>query len=209
MSAKCVMRLCRLTTLLCVPLAVAAQNNPVRLTDEVLEAAMLDVPLDPATRIDAASPPRDVGRRTLEPLGLTAEQLATARTARYSAARLEDAAGSLAVFYASVVKDRDRWVFWSEDFPRDATRVGSEVQLTFDTERGARYLVDFVLDSADQEFALVVGATRTTQVPEFGHLASVVTGTGREVKVRLLPLGDATFKSRRFTLYEVTVTPIP
>jgi hypothetical protein len=35
-----------------------------------------------------------------------------------------------------------------------------------------------------------------------------VTCTGRDVKVRLIPLGDASFKSRRFTLFEVVVTPI-
>lgn len=188
--------------------AAAAQNNPVRLTSEVLEAATLDVPMDPAARVDPASRPRAVGRRTLEPLGLTSAELGTARAATYSATRLEDAAGALAVFYASVVKDRDRWVFWSEDVPRETTRSGSEVQLTFRSESGARYLVDFALDSAEQEFALVAGDTRTTQASELGHLALVVNGTGREVKVRLVPLGDTTFKSRRFTLFDVTVTPI-
>jgi hypothetical protein len=208
MNAKSVSLLPGLVTLLLLPFAVSAQSNPVRLTTDVLEAATLDVPIDPATRVDPASLPRPIGRRTLEPLGLTAERLVTARAARYSAARLEDAAGSLAVFHASVVKNRDRWVFWSEDLPQEATRAGSEVQLTFDTENGARYLVDFVLDSAEQQFALVVGDTRTTQAPEFGHLALVVTGTGRDVKLRLLPLGDASFKSRRFTLFEVAVTPI-
>jgi hypothetical protein len=192
-----------------LPFAASGQNNPVRLTTEVLEAATLDLPIDPATRVDAASPPRNAGRRTLAPLGLTAEQLAAAPTTTYSAARLGDAAGSLAVFYASVVKDRDAWTFWSEDQPRDSTRPSTEVQLTFDTENGARYLVDFLLDSAEQEFAVVVGTARTTLVPELGHLATVVTGTGREVKVRLVPLGDSTFKSRRFTLFEVQVTRIP
>jgi hypothetical protein len=152
--------------------------------------------------------PRDIGRRTLEPLGLTAEQLATARAVTYSAAHLEDASGALAVFYASVVKDRDRWVFWGEDLSKDTTRAGSEVQVTFATQSGTRYLVDFVLDSAEQQFAVVAGDTRTTQAPVSGHLALIVTGTGRAEKVRLLPLGDASFKSRRFTLFEVTVTPI-
>jgi hypothetical protein len=207
MSAPGLRLLCSMLVGL-LPLAAAAQNNPVRLTPEVLEAATLDLPIDPATRVDAASRPRDAGRRTLEPLGLTAEQLAGSATTTYSAARLGDAAGSLAVFYASVVKDRDAWVFSSEDQPRDGTRPSTEVQVTFDTDNGARYLVDFVLDSAEQEFALVVDATRTTRAPELGHLAAVVTGTGRDVKVRLVPLGDSSFKSRRFTLFEVKVTPI-
>jgi hypothetical protein len=112
------------------------------------------------------------------------------------------------VFYASVVKDRDGWVFWGEDLPQETTRAGSEVQLTLETQNGARYLVDFVIDSAEQQFAVVSGDTRTTQAPELGHLALIVTGTGKAHKLRLLPLGDASFKSRRFTLFGVTVTPI-
>jgi hypothetical protein len=82
------------------------------------------------------------------------------------------------------------------------------VQLTLATTKGARYLVDFVLDSDAQQFAVVSGDTRTTQAPELGHLALVVSGTGKPHKVRVLPLGDATYKSRRFTLFRVTVTPI-
>lgn len=199
---------CGLATLLLSSLAASAQSNPVGLTRDVLEAATLDVPIDPATRVDPASLPGDLGRRALASLGLTAEQLATERTATYSATKLDDELGSLTVFYASVVRDRERRVFWSEDLPRDAERASSEVQLTFDTQSGARYLVDFVLDSAEQEFAVVVGNTRTTQAPERGHVALVVTGTGREVKLRLLPLGDASFKNRRFTLFEVSITPL-
>ncbi len=188
-------------------LAALAQN-PVRPTDEFLQANALGVPIDPVTRIDPARMPSDLGRRTLEPLGLSTEQLATARSATYSATRLEDALGALQVFYASVVKDGDRWVFWSEQLPNETTRAGTEVQLTLDVAAGARYLVDFVLDSAEQDFAVVVGDARTTQAPAFGHLALIVTGTGREQKVRLLPLGDASYKSRRFTLFQVSVTPI-
>ena len=59
-------------------LPVIAQN-PVRPTDDLFEANALGVPIDPATRIDPAQMPRDLGRRTLETLGLTTEQLATAR----------------------------------------------------------------------------------------------------------------------------------
>jgi hypothetical protein len=186
----------------------AFAQNPVRPSSEFFEANALGVPIDPVTRIDPAQRPRDIGRRVLEPLGLTTEQLAAARAVTYSIQRLEDETGTLQVFYASVVKDEDRWVFWSEDLPKNDTRPGSEVQLTLDTTNGARYLVDFMLDSADQQFAVVSGDTRTTQAPNSGHLALIVTGTGKEHKVRLLPLGDASFKARRFTLFGVTVTPI-
>ena len=55
---------------------VAPAQRPVRLTDDVLQASALAVPVDPATLIDPAELPRDIGRRTLEPLGLTEEQLA-------------------------------------------------------------------------------------------------------------------------------------
>ena len=189
------------------PLSAFAQN-PVRPNADFFEANALGVPIDPVTRIDPGQMPRDIGRRALEPLGLTADQLATARAATYSAEHLEDASGALQVFYASVVKDDDRWVFWSEDLPKNDTRPGNEVQLTLNTTSGARYLVDFVIDSADQQFAVVSGDTRTTQAPEVGHLALIVTGTGREHKIRLLPLGDASYKSRHFTLFRVTVTPI-
>ena len=137
-----------------------------------------------------------------------AEQLATERAVTYSAEHLEDASGALAVFYASVVKDRDGWVFWGEDMPKETTRAGTEVQLTLKTQNGARYLVDFVIDSAEQQFAVVSGEARTTHAPALGHLALIVNGTGKEQKLRLLPLGDASFKSRRFTLFGVTVTPI-
>ncbi len=207
MSTSSLLRLARLAIVAAWPFAVFAQN-PVRPTSDVLDAIALDVPIDPATRVDPATRPREIGRRTLEPLGLAAEQLATARAVTYSAAQLEDASAMLEVFYASVVKDGDRWVFWSEDLPKETARAGSEVQLTLRSEKGARYLVDFVLDSAEQPFAVVVGETRTTQAPDLGHLALIVTGTGKDDKVRLLPLGDASYKSRRFTLFQVTVTPI-
>jgi hypothetical protein len=149
-----------------------------------------------------------IGRRTLEPLGLEDEQLETPLALSYSATHLEDEAGALAVFYASVVKDEDHWVFWSEALPKETTREGSEVQLTLATTNGVRYLVDFVLDSDEQQFAVVSGDVRTNLAPSFGHLALIVTGTGKQHKVRLLPLGDASYKSRRFTLFRVTVTPI-
>jgi hypothetical protein len=186
----------------------ALAQNPVRPTAELFEANALGVPIDPATRIDPASMPRDIGRRTLEPLGLSDEQLDAPLATSYSATHLEDDAGALEVFYASVVSDDGRWVFWSEAVPKDTTRQGSEVQLTLATTKGVRYLVDFVLDSDEQQFAVVSGDTRTTQAPQSGHLALIVTGTGKEHKVRLVPLGDATYKSRRFTLFRVTVTPI-
>jgi hypothetical protein len=189
------------------PLAALAQN-PVRPTDALFEASALGVPIDPATRVDPATMPRDIGRRALEPLGLKAEQLATARAVNFSPAHLEDALGTLEVFYASVVKDKGRWVFWSEGLPKDTTRQASEVQLTLATTKGTRYLVDFMIDSDVQEFAVVSGDTRATHAPELGHLALVVSGTGKPHKVRVLPLGDATYKSRRFTLFRVTVTPI-
>src|SRR5690242_21740598 len=95
------------------PLAALAQN-PVRLTGDVVEANALGVPIDPATRVDPSSMPRDIGRRTLEPLGLTDKQLEAPLATSYSATHLDDDAGALAVFYASVVRDDGRWVFWSE-----------------------------------------------------------------------------------------------
>ena len=206
------MRAKAFSRLLCLAAAawscsVLAQN-PVRLTDDVVEANALGVPIDPATRVDPSSMPRDIGRRTLEPLGLKEEQLARARAATFSPTHLQDAAGALEVFYASVIKDDGRWVFWSEALPKETAREGSEVQLTLATTKGARYLVDFVLDSDAQQFAVVSGGVRTTQAPQLGHLVLVVTATGKEHKVRLLPLGDASYKSRRFTLFRVTVTPI-
>ena len=186
----------------------AFAQNPVRPTQELFEANAAGVPIDPATRVDPASMPRDIGRRTFEPLGLTDDQLDAPLAVNYSATHLEDDVGALEVFFASVVRDDGRWVFWSEAQPKDATRQTSEVQLTIATTKGVRYLVDFVLDSDEQQFAVVSGDARTTQASAFGHLAFVVTGTGKQHKVRLLPLGDATYKSRRFTLFRVTVTPI-
>jgi hypothetical protein len=207
MHAKCVSRLASIAVITVSGVDAFAQN-PVRPNADFFEANALGVPIDPITRIDPGQRPRDAGRRTLDPLGLTAEQLATARAVTYSAEHLEDASGALQVFYASVVKDDDRWVFWSEDLSKTDTRSGSEVQLTLDATNGARYLVDFVIDSAPQQFAVVSGDARTTVEPELGHLALIVSGTGREHKIRLLPLGDASYKARRFTLFAVTVTPI-
>ena len=183
-------------------------QQPVKLPESVEQAAIQGVPLDPATRVDPARQLGDLGRRALEAVGLRAEQLATPRAATYSAARLEDAGGRLAVYYSSVVKQGDRWVFWSEDLAQETARLGGEVQVAFDTARDVRYLVDFVMDSAPQEFAVVSGDARTTQAPQAGHLALIVSGTGREHKVRVLPLGDAQYKARRFTLFNVTVTPL-
>jgi len=189
------------------PLAALAQN-PVPLPDDVLEANAQGVPIDPVTRIDPARMPRGIGRRALEPLGITEAQLVTARAATYSAEHLADASGALQVFYTSVVRDDGRWVFWAEELPKEAARAGSEVQLELATTNGARYLVDFVIDSDEQPFAVVSGDVRTTQTPAAGHVALIVTATGKEHTVRLLPLGDATHKNRRFTLFRVTVTPI-
>ena len=87
-------------------------------------------------------------------------------------------------------------------------RTGSELQLAFDTERDARYLVDFALDSAEQNFVVVTGDSRSDQAPSNGHLALVVTGTGKRLIVRALPFGDDKHQTRDFTLFEVTVTPI-
>jgi hypothetical protein len=207
MMTKGVLRFAGLAIIAAWPLAALAQN-PVRPTGEFFDANALGVPIDPATRIDPASMPRDIGRRTLEPLGLTDGDLATARAVTFSATHLQDASGALEVFYTSVVRDGDRWVFWSEALPKESAREGSEVQLTLATTNGVRYLVDFVIDSDEQQFAVVSGDARTTQAPQLGHLALIVTGTSKEHKVRLLPLGDATYKSRRFTLFRVTVTPI-
>jgi hypothetical protein len=207
MSTNTYLRLATLATIAAWCGGAVAQN-PVRPTDELFEANALGVPIDPETRIDAARLPREIGRRTLEPLGLTEEQLVTPRAVSYSATHLEDASGALEVFYSSVVKDESRWVFWSEDLPKETAREGSEVQLTLETANGVRYLVDFVIDSAEQQFAVVSGDVRTTQAAQLGHLALVVNGTGKDHKIRLLPLGDANYKSRRFTLFRVTVTPI-
>ena len=97
MSTKCFLRIAGFTLVAIWSLAGFAQN-PVRRTPELMQASALGVPIDPVTRIDPARMPGDLGRRTLEPLGLAAEQLATARSVTYSAAHLEDAAGALQVF---------------------------------------------------------------------------------------------------------------
>jgi hypothetical protein len=82
------------------------------------------------------------------------------------------------------------------------------MQLTLDAERDARYLVDFVLESGAQEFGVVIGESRTSLTPSDGHIAVVITGTGREQTIRVLPLGDEQTHARHFTLFEVIVTPI-
>jgi len=152
MSTNRYLGLAGLALLVSWPLAASAQNTPVKPSKDLLEAIALDVPIDPATRVDPAAMPRDLAKET--------------------------------------------------------ARSGSEIQITLDTAQGARYLVDCALDSAEQEFAVVTDETRTTQAPQLGHLAVVLIGNGPEQKVRVLPLGDANYKSRRFTLFQVTVTPI-
>ena len=99
-------------------------------------------------------------------------------------------------------------MFWFEEQPQETVRRGSEIQLAFDTQRDARYLVNFAVDSAQQEFAVVIGDTRTTIAPSLGHLAVVATGTGKRLTLRALPLGDVAHQSLRFTRFQVTVTPI-
>jgi hypothetical protein len=191
---------------LLAPVALAQQ--PVKPSKETTQAAKLAVPIDPATRVDPASFPGELGRRALAALGIEQDQLREERAATYSATHLEDEQGALTVYYASVVKQSSRWVFWAEEQPRETVRKTSEIQLAFNTQRDARYLVDFALDSAQQQFAVVIGDTRTTQAPSVGHLALVVTGTGKRATLRALPLGDATHQSLRFTLFQIKVTPI-
>jgi hypothetical protein len=188
------------------PLTLAQQPTP--LTKDVTRAVLNDVQIDPATQVDPARLPSDLGRRNLEPLGLTSEQLHRERSTVYSATRLEDDRGELAVFGAGVVKQNGRWVFWSPDVAQTVPVKRGEAQVSFDTERDTRYLVDFALDSAEQSFAVVSGETRTTQAPSFGHVTLVVDGTGKRHKVRAVPLGDSQYAARRFTLFSVTVTPI-
>jgi hypothetical protein len=188
--------------------ALATAQFPVQPSKEAVQAAKLAVPLDPATRVDLASFPGKLGRRALAALGVEQDQLHEDRAATYSAAHLDDEHGALSVYYASVVKQSARWVFWAEEQPKETARKGSEIQLAIDTQRDARYLVDFALDSAQQEFAIVIGDTRTTLAPSVGHLALVATGTGKRLTVRAIPLGDTAHESLRFTLFQVTVTPI-
>ena len=195
-----------LLLLLGSPLALAQQPTP--LTKDVTRAVLNDVQIDPATQVDPARLPGDLGRRNLEPLGLTTEQLNRERSTVYSANRLESDAGELAVFRASVVKQNGRWVFWSPDVAQSVPPQRGEAQVSFDTDREARYLVDFALDSAEQDFAVVSGEARTTQAPSFGHISLVVAGTGKRHKVRVIPLGDSQHAARRYTLFSVTVTPI-
>jgi hypothetical protein len=196
-----------IVALLGFPLVTTAQQV-VRPSRDVTSAALMAVPIDPMTRVDSARFPSELGRRALEPLGLEPEQLQSERSVTYSATHLEDGTGELAVFYVSLVKQRDRWVLWSEDLPQSTVRATSEVQRAFDTTRDARYLVDFTLDSAEQEFAVVSDQVRTTQAPVNGHLALIVSGTGKRHKVRILPLGDSQYSARHFTLFHVTVTPL-
>jgi hypothetical protein len=188
--------------------ASASAQQPVPLSKEATQASKLGVPIDPATRVDPASFPGKLGRRALATLGVEQDQLHEDRAAIYSATHLEDEHGALTVYYASVVKQGSRWVFWAEEQPQEIVRKGSEVQLAFDTQRDARYLVDLALDSAQQDFAVVIGDMRTTIAPSVGHLTLVATGTGKRLTLRALPLGDATRQSLRFTLFQVTVTPI-
>jgi hypothetical protein len=188
--------------------ALASAQVPVKPSKETTRAAQLGVPIDPVTRVDPASPPVKLGRRALAALGLEQDPLHDERAATYSAAHLEDENGELTVYYASVVKQAKRWVFWAEELPQQTVRRGSEIQLAFNTQRDARYLVDFALDSAQQDFAVVIGDTRTTQAPAVGHLALVVNGTGKRLTLRALPLGDGAHQALRYTLFQVTVTPI-
>jgi hypothetical protein len=194
--------------LLGLPLSVAAQQRVVRVPDDVESAAVMAVPVDPATRVVVARPPAQIGRAALEALGLTREQLATERAATYSPTHLEDEAGRLSVFYASLVKQGERWIFWSDDLPKGVVNSSPEVQMTLETERDARYLVDFALVSGEHEFSVVIGETRMSQTPSDGHIAVVVTGTGREQTIRVLPSGDELTQARHFTLFNVIVTPL-
>jgi hypothetical protein len=188
--------------------AIAFAQQPVKPSSDLLRAIRAGVPIDPATNVAAASMPGKLSRRALTALGIKPEELQEDRATTYSATRLEDEKGRLSVFYASLVKEGSRWVFFGQELPAETVRTGSELQLAFDTERDARYLVDFALDSAEQNFAVVTGDARTDQAPSNGHLALVVTGTGRRLTVRALPLGDEKHQTRDFTLFEVTVTPI-
>src|SRR5262245_32105030 len=120
----------------------SAQQTPVKPSKETTQAATLAVPIDPATRVDPASFPGKLGRRALTAVGVEQDQLHEDRAATYSATHLEDEHGTLTVYYASVVKQSSRWVFWAEELPQEPVRRGSEIQLAFDTQRDARYLVD-------------------------------------------------------------------
>jgi len=190
-----------------VALAASAQN-PVKPSKETLRSAILAAPIDPATQVDPATMPGKLGRRALEALGVKSEQLREERAVTYSATHLEDEHGRLSVYFASLIKQGNRWVFWSQELAKDTTGSGSEIQLAFDTERDARYLVDFALDTAEQDFAILIGDSRIDQAPVAGHLAVVATGTGKRIVVRALPLGDASAKTLRFTLFQATITPL-
>jgi hypothetical protein len=188
--------------------ALATAQEPVKPSRDLMRAIRAGVPVDPATGVVPASAPGKLSRRTIEALGVKPEQLHEERAATYTPTRLEDEKGRLSVFYASLVKQGSRWVFFGQELPAETVRTGSEIQFEFDAERDARYLVDFALDSAEQNFAVVTDEQRTDQAPAAGHLALVVTGTGKRLTLRVLPLGDANYQTRRFTLFQVTLTPV-
>ena len=196
-------------TLLATPLAALPQN--LKPGKDVLQAATLALPIDPAAQLQRRFEGgyADIAGHAeiLRDLGLTPGQVRE-RWPLYTVDRLSDHRGSLAVFSANLVDRRGVHSLQTDDVPKGSTRNMPEVQLSFDTERGVRYLLDVVVYSGGQAFALVVGDTRTDGVPVFGHLLVIAPGTGHREKVRALPLGDAEFAARQFTLNFVSVTPI-
>jgi hypothetical protein len=176
----------------------------------ITDRAVLQGIVDPSTRIRVAKLPTPLERsQALARLDLRPTDLQNGNAVTYSADRLADRNGELTAFWVSIFKQEGRWVIWSDGLATNSPGAAGNISVTFASERGKRYVVDFAIDSAPQQFVVAASnGPRASQGLVDGHLATVVAGTGGRQSVRIIPEGAGGLAALPFTLFYVKVTPL-
>lgn len=166
---------------------------------------------DPARQTVRAKVPGPLERSgALTRLGLRPTDLELGRSVNYSATNLRDRGGELMAWGVNVVKNSDgSWIIQGNRLPKNAATMGGNIRISFATQRGKRYLVDFAIDSPPQPFLVTSGAApRTSLSLVDGHLGVIVSGTGGRHEIMIIPAGDAQVDAHQFSLFHVKVTPL-
>ena len=163
---------------------------PVRAVDLPSEAVQSKIPR-----------PLERSSNALAKLGLQPTDLQLGRSETFTVARLHSRSGELTANAVNIAKSSDgHWVI--RGYPG-----GGAIRISFATERGKRYLVDFAVDTRIHTFYASVmpgfSGRRSEHGVEDGHVGIIVSGTGARHSITLSPKEAKDW----FTLYYVKVTP--
>lgn len=182
-----------------VAVLVAWQGAAFAQTIRAPVAPVQGVELAPQVVQSRIPRPLERSSNALAKLGLRPTDLELGRSVAYSVTHLYDRGGSLTAGGVDITKSTDgHWVI--KAFPKPGLRGGGVLWLSFKTERGKRYIVDFAIDSPIPRFR----SRDTVHDLIDGHVVVPVSGTGGWQTIHLSPQ----VKEEWFVLYHVRVTPL-